>query len=483
MPAVCCIQRAKFFVFMKSASSLNQLFEAQKVNQFAIAQQSVKTRIEWLKKLKRALENTYRQPLIDAVYKDFGKPAIEVELTEVFPIVKDINLAISNLHSWAADTPVSTPTVLFGSRSKIMYQPKGVCLIISPWNFPMQLTLGPLVSAISAGNTVILKPSEFTPHTSKVMQKMLADIFPANYISVVLGGVEESTALLKLPFNHIFFTGSPAVGKIVMEAAAKNLTSVTLELGGKSPTIIDETADLKLAAKRVAWAKYVNAGQICIAPDYVFVAEKVAQKFIDELQKVLNQFFENNGDAESGYTQIISKRHFDRLANALQQATEMGAKCAAGGEVLPNEQRIKPTVLTNVPEESALMQEEIFGPILPVKTYTKIQEVFDYLHEKEKPLALYIFSCSKKNSANILANTRAGGTCVNHTIMHFTNPNLPFGGDNNSGIGKSHGLHGFLAFSNQRGVYKQVLPSSTHLFMPPYTGLKRKLFSYVIKWF
>ena len=341
----------------------------------------------------------------------------------------------------------------------------------------------PLVSAIASGNTVILKPSEMTPHISGVMKELVASVFEEDEVATIEGTIQTSTDLLTLPFNHIFFTGAPSIGKIVMAAAAKHLTSVTLELGGKSPTIIDETASVKTAAKRIAWGKFVNAGQVCIAPDYLYVHESKQEELVSEFKKVIQSFYGDGANNSENYTQIVNATHKGRVGEMITEAKKNGATVACGGTIDADSNFIEPTILTNVPMDSKVMQNEIFGPILPIIPYKNISEIIDTINSKEKPLALYIYSESNKNIKNILKNTRAGGSCINNNAVHFFNNNLPFGGSNNSGIGKSHGFFGFQEFSNARGVLKQHIPGALEMLMPPYNNFKEKMINLTIKWF
>lgn len=464
-------------------SSIHQLFTLQQTKQFEVANYSVDERKEKLRKLQNAIENTHREAIREALLHDFGKSQAEADLTEIFPTVSEIKYVIANLSKWTRKQRVTTPLPLIGSTSYIQYEPKGVCLVISPWNFPLLLAISPLVSAIAAGNTVIVKPSEHTPQTSAVIQQLVNQVFAPHEAAVIVGGVEVSTALLALPFNHIFFTGAPEIGKIVMAAAAKHLTSVTLELGGKSPTIIDETADISVAAKRLAWGKCLNAGQICVAPDYVFVHENQRDTLIKELERNIQMLFNGNPETSPDYTRMVNERHTVRVERYLQDAVLKGARVVSGGKSDAKRKYIEPTLVVDVPLDSDLMTQEIFGPVLPILTYKKLEEVTQFINARQKPLALYVYSKSSKNIDFLLKNTRAGGTVVNHNNIHFSNHYLPFGGSNNSGIGKAHGFFGFRAFSNERGVLKQYLPSAIDLFMPPYTDFKRKLISLVVKWF
>jgi aldehyde dehydrogenase (NAD+) len=461
----------------------SQLFSKQKNNEFLVGKSTYSQRVIKLSKLQGAIEFTYREQIKEALYKDLGRPVVESELSEVYQIIDDIKFVKRYLHKWMRKQKVKTPLSMLGSSSYYIYEPKGVCLIISPWNFPFNLTFGPLVSAIAAGNTVIIKPSEMTPHSSALMAKIVADVFTEDEVALIQGEVEVSTALLELPFNHIFFTGSPNVGKVVMAAAAKNLTSVTLELGGKSPTIVDKTANINQAAKKIMWGKFMNAGQICVSPDYVLIDESIKSKFIDACKKWIKHFYSEEPKNSNSFARIVTHKHFDRLKAHIENAKDLDAKIEVGGKLDAVSKYIAPTLVSNLKEEASLLQEEIFGPILPIVTYTSIDEAIAYVNSKERPLALYIYSKHTTNTNKIIDYTRAGGTCINNNIIHYANHNLPFGGTNNSGIGKSHGLFGFKAFSNERAVVKQHTFGVTELLFPPYTGFKEKLARLTIKWF
>ncbi|WP_178986002.1 aldehyde dehydrogenase family protein [Winogradskyella helgolandensis] len=460
-----------------------ELFSKQSINQYAVGNRTYKERLKTLTKLQQAIEVTYRTQIQDALHKDLGKPVLETELTEIYAIVGDIKHAKKHLRQWMRKQAVETPMALLGSSSYIKYEPKGVCLIISPWNFPFNLTFGPLVSAIAAGNTAIIKPSEMTPNSSALMAKIVADVFPEDEVTVLQGEVDVSTQLLKLPFNHIFFTGSPQVGKIVMKAASEHLASVTLELGGKSPTIIDKTANIDKAAKKIMWAKFLNCGQICVSPDYVLIDESVKAQFIDSCKKWLQTFYNDNPKASASYGRIVTDKHFERLSSYLDNAKTLDAKFEVGGDTDSASKYIEPTIISDLKPEAKLLEDEIFGPILPIVTYNSLDMAMAYINSKPRPLALYIYSKSKANTTTILNNTRAGGTCINNSVLHYTNHNLPFGGVNNSGIGKSHGFFGFKAFSNERSVMKQHTFAVTELLFPPYSGFKEKLARLTIKWF
>lgn len=462
---------------------INRMFQLQKTNQQHIANSTARERKQKLDRIHQTILK-YREEIRDSLYKDFQKHPSEVDIAEIYPITSDVKHTKSHLSRWMRPRKVSTPMSQLGSSSYIHYEPKGVVLIISPCNFPFMLTFGPLISAIAAGNCVMTKPSEHTPHASSLMKKIITEMFDEKEVALIEGDVTVSAELLKLPFNHIFFTGAPEVGKVVMKAAAEHLTSVTLELGGKSPTIVDETANLKIAAQRIAFGKWLNNGQVCIAPDYVLVHESISKEFMDQIKKALNSFYGKDASASESYNRIVNDKHYQRVEGYLQDALEKGATLAHGGKSDGEQNYMEPTVVTNVPDDAALWEKEVFGPILPYFVYSDIQEAIDRINSKEKPLALYIFSKNKNNVNRIINNTRAGGTCVNHSGIHFFNNNLPFGGSNNSGIGKGNGFFGFEAFSNPRAILKQWSPiNGLDNMTPPYNESKQKLIDMTIKWF
>jgi aldehyde dehydrogenase (NAD+) len=466
-----------------SQAEIERIFALQRSHQHSVAKATARERKEKLRRLEAAFL-AHREDIRAALYADFRKHPSEVDLTEVFPVTSEIKHAMRHVSKWMKPRRVKTPMALLGARSYVHYEPKGVVLIIAPWNFPINLTFGPLVAAIAAGNCVMIKPSEHTPHASAVTRSIIAEVFDEREVAVVEGGIATSTAVLAQPFNHIFFTGAPSIGKVVMEAASKHLGSVTLELGGKSPTIVDETAQVDAAAHRVAWAKYTNNGQICLAPDYVFVHESKKDEFLEKLSKNIEKFYGSDPRSSDSYARIVNNRHYQRLNGYLEDAKQRGATVAYGGQTEGSEDYIGPTVLTNVDPSSKVMTEEIFGPLLPVYTFKSLDEPIAMINSKEKPLALYIYSRSRANQQRIIENTRAGGTCINHSAVHFFNNYLPFGGSNHSGIGKGHGFFGFEAFSNARGVLKQVTPfTALDLLTAPYTAMKQKLIDISIKLF
>ncbi|AHM61545.1 NAD-dependent aldehyde dehydrogenase [Flammeovirgaceae bacterium 311] len=466
-------------------AQMEQVFQQQRITSQTWRRSTAEERIARLKKMQRWMDIN-RNAIHEALQRDFGKPNPETDLTEIYPVQGEIKHAIKHLKDWMKPRRVKTPLTFLGTRSYIQYEPKGVSLIIAPWNYPFNLMLVPLVSCLAAGCTAMLKPSEETPHTSELLGRMISEIFRPEEVALFKGGKEVAEELLKLPFDHIFFTGSPQVGKIIMKAAAENLSSVTLELGGKSPALVDYTTNLKEAAQRIAFGKWLNAGQTCIAPDYVLVHERVFEHLVQELKKTISSMYGGEGELAKeshDYARIINKRHFNRLQKALQEATEAGAVVETGGAFDAAQHFIAPTVVTDVPEEASLMQEEIFGPILPIRRYSDLAEAISYVNAKPKPLALYLFTTRKEVEQQVLQRTSAGGVCLNDTALHYLQPNLPFGGVNWSGIGKAHGHWGFMDFSNEKPVMRQRsgLTSSGNI-KPPYTPQVQKFINLMLKY-
>ncbi|MTI30019.1 aldehyde dehydrogenase family protein [Xanthovirga aplysinae] len=468
----------------ESVSDIDRVFQIQKSKMYHPPSFSLKERKDRLKRLHQAVLH-YQKDIQEALYLDFQKNPGETDLSEILAITSEIKHSLRHLKKWMKPKRVSTPLSLFGSVSHIRQEPKGVVLIISPWNFPFNLTFGPLVSALAGGNRVILKPSEMTPHSSSLIKRIVKNTFTEEEVAVFEGDHTVAQALLEKPFDHIFFTGSPQVGKIVMGAAAKNLSSVTLELGGKSPVIIDHSADIKEAAQKICWGKFINNGQTCIAPDYILVHESKKEEFIENMRIFIEKAYGEETDiiSSNDYARIVNQNHFTRINHLLEEAIEKGAKVRFGGITKSSERFISPTLLDNVDLNSKVMQEEIFGPVLPIISYSDLEEALHLIQKKEKPLALYVYSKNRRNIRDILQNTSAGGSCVNDNVLHFFQLNLPFGGVNNSGIGKAHGFHGFQAFSNERGVLRQPTKfSAAKLMFPPYTKTVRKLIELTIKW-
>lgn len=462
-------------------AEIDEVFELQRANRYHLANTTVDERKEKLERLKQALFR-YQQDFRDALYQDFRKHQVEVDLTELFTVKDEINFVQRNLKRWLAPKPVPKSLLLLGSRSYIHFEPKGVALIIAPWNFPVLLTLGPLVSAVAAGNCVVLKPSEYVPHTSAVLRKIVEEIFPRSEVAIFEGDLHVGQALLKKPFNHIFFTGAPSIGRYVMRAAAEHLASVTLELGGKSPGIVDETADIPMSAFRIAWGKFINKGQICVSPDHLWVHEKVADAFLEEFKKTVRRFYGEDPKTSPDYARIVDARHFQRLKGYLDDALARGARIEFGGELDPAEDYIGPTILRDVPEDAQIMQEEIFGPILPFRTFRTLEEPIEYMRDRNHPLALYIYSSDKRHIRKLIAETRAGTTAVNENNVHFFQNRLPFGGFNESGIGNGHGFYGVMEFLNSRSVYVQGWPDFIPLIAPPYTGFRKRLAELILRW-
>jgi aldehyde dehydrogenase (NAD+) len=458
------------------SDDIERIYDAQQRRRGEVGATDATQRIAKLRRLHDALL-ARRDEIRQALWDDYRKPAAEVDLSEIYPALGEARHAMRHLKRWMRPRRVSAPIALLGSRSRIQYDPKGVVLIISPWNFPLNLTLGPLVSAIAAGNCAMIKPSEMTPHASACMTRILADLFDESEVAVVEGDASVAEALLKKRFDHIFFTGSPAVGRIVMRAAAEHLTSVTLELGGKSPAIVDRTANLDEAAKKLAWGKFFNSGQICIAPDYVLVDETVRAPFLEKLQRSVEAL---GGDASRGV--LVNERHAARVGRLIDAAIANGADVVTGGTV--NERAIAPTILEHVAGDAAVMREEIFGPVLPIVPYRTLDDAYRIIAERETPLVLYLFSRDGRVKREVLRRTRAGGTAVNDTLLHFYQLNLPFGGVGNSGVGKAHGFFGFEAFSNARGIFEQPTRFSTiQLLYPPYTKFKQRLIDLTLRYF
>jgi len=460
-----------------------RIFEKQKQRRWEISQSSAPQRIERLQRLYDNLESR-REQLYTAINNDFHKHRAETELTEMVPTLLEIKHTIKHLSRWMRHERASTPLVLWGTKSEIHYEAKGQVLILSPWNYPVMLTLTPLIGAIAAGNVVMLRPSEKTAKTALFLKELITSTFDESEVAMFVGPTELANVLLDLPFDHIFFTGSPRVGKMVMEKAAKHLASVTLELGGKSPTIIDETADVAAAAERVVWGKFINAGQTCIAPDYVFVHQSRVDVFINECKKTLQHFYgatESEQKRSQDFARIIDLAALQRLQTTLEQTIAQGARIEAGGAIDVGERYIAPTLLSQVQGTMPIMANEIFGPILPVMTFNTLDEVTHFISAHDKPLALYFFSKSPANIKQMLSQTSSGGTLINNTVIHIGNSNLPFGGVGLSGLGNYHGHFGFKTFSHARGVMHQRWPNLLKFFYPPYSKRTERFLEWVNK--
>lgn len=419
-------------------------------------------RLEQLKLLKSLIQ-THQNQIIEALQQDLGKPQFEAYTSEVLIILEEINFALKHLKEWVKPQSAKISLGQFPARGLIYPQPLGVVLIISPWNYPFQLLISPLIGAIAAGNCAVLKPSEFTPHTSGLINKLMAENFPPGLITTIEGGVEVSEALLAEKFNHIFFTGSTRVGKIVMASAAKHLIPVTLELGGKSPCIIDRDVNIKVAAKRVAWGKFFNCGQTCIAPDYVLIHEAIYPQFRDALRQSVIEFYGDEPQKSKDYGRIIHEGQWQRLVNFLGEG-----KIVLGGTHDRENLYIAPTILEEITWDSPIMAEEIFGPILPLLTYNDLTDVIQQINSRGRPLALYFFSENPKNQDRIINSIAFGGGCINDTIMHLSSPYLPFGGIGDSGMGRYHGKFSFDTFTHYKSILKKSFRFDQQWRYPPY---------------
>lgn len=431
--------------------SISSIVNKQKQYFYNGYTRSIETRKNNLKKLYDGIQR-FEEEIFQALKLDLNKSVHESFTTEIGYVLKEISFQMKHISSWSKPKRVRTALTHFGSKGKVVPEPYGVTLIIAPWNYPFQLAIAPLVGALAAGNTVVLKPSELTPNVSKVLTRMLGELFPEELVSVVEGGAEESTALLKEPFDYIFFTGSVGVGKVVMEAAAKKLTPLTLELGGKSPCIVHKDAKLDVTARRIVWGKFLNAGQTCVAPDYMYVHSSVKEQLIEALRHEIAEQYGKDALQNDNYVRIVSERHFERLCTFLQDG-----KPVIGGNYTKETLHIEPTVLTNVTWQSAVMEDEIFGPILPIIEYDKIEEVIETIQHHPKPLALYVFSEDRKVQEKVTSNISYGGGCINDVVYHLATPYLPFGGVGSSGLGSYHGEQSFRTFSH----YKSILSQST----------------------
>lgn len=430
-------------------------------------------RLHFLIKLKNEIIK-YLPDIYKALYQDLGKSEHECYLTEISLVLSELNYIIKNLKKWMKPKKVKTPLFLFKAKSYIYQEPYGQVLILSPWNYPFQLSLVPLIAAVSAGNTVILKPSSSSLNTSKIIKKIINNVFDSSFVEVIIGSSTEAEELLKLKFDYIFFTGSIKIGKKVMEYASKNLTPITLELGGKSPCIIDSNVNMKKVVRRIIFGKFLNAGQTCIAPDYILIKKESKDDFIKFFKEDIINFYTNNILDNKDYPKIINEHHYNRLINLIKEQN-----IVFGGNYKDN--KIEPTLLDDINFDSNIMKDEIFGPILPIITFNNFYDLINLLKEKEKPLALYLFTEDKKIEDLIISNISFGGGTINDTIMHFTNPNLPFGGVGLSGIGNYHGYNSFKTFSHEKSVLKRSLLIDFKMRYHPLTDKKIKKIKKIIK--
>lgn len=448
---------------------IDQVYADQRDSVLTKKETTYSQRINQLNKLYNYLKDkTNESSLQDAIYADFSKPKAEVIFTEYIQVLSHIKYIKKHLKSWMRPKKISNSLAMTGLNCYVQHQSKGHVLIIAPWNYPFFLSITPLLYAIAAGCRIVLKPSEFTAHTSLFIEKMIEEIYDEREVCVVQGAVKETTHLLEHEWNHIFFTGSSKVGKIVMNAASNYLASVTLELGGKSPCIIDESADLKKIANRLIWGKMVNAGQTCVAPDYVLISERIKEEFIQECIKNITHKFGDNPKESASFCRVVSQRHTDRLRGLLEDATSKGARVRCGGEIILEEKYVSPTLIDHIQDDMKIMQEEIFGPILPIIGYSNLDEAIKKIQQQARPLSLYIGSEDKNTIRKITHETNSGGVVVNEFLLGAGFPEVPFGGINNSGIGKSYGKHGFIEFTNEKAVIKRSFFNLDYTY-PPYT--------------
>jgi aldehyde dehydrogenase (NAD+) len=467
-----------------SSDTSERLFKSHAVTALKLRQSTAAERRDKLARLLKAILER-RDAILGAAHRDLGKHPTETNLTELLPLVGEVKHAIANLKRWTKTRRVGPTAATLGTSSRVVYQPKGRCLIISPWNYPLSLALGPLVSAVAAGNTAILKPSEFTPNTNRVVKDIIGAAFPQDEVAVIEGAAQTAIDLLARPFDHIFFTGSPETGKKVMAAAAANLASVTLELGGKSPVIVDASADLRSAAAHIIWGKMVNAGQTCIAPDYVYVHRDVADEFVELCRSTIAERFGGNDAAIKSsldFPRMIHAQHAQRVAGLIDDAVRCGSQVVCGGASDADARYVAPTLLRKVPANAQIRRQEIFGPVLPILEFSSLDEVIAEINAAPKPLAIYAWTRNERTVESLQTHTSSGSLCVNLCLQQFAQHNLPFGGVNTSGIGNAHGFFGFKAFSHERAVMKAGPLSALKLLFPPYDARKRRLSELLIKY-
>ena len=423
---------------------------------------NINHRLGFLKRLEKSILE-HEKDIMDALSKDLNKAPFEAYATEIGMVLEEIRFVTKKLRIWAKPKQVITPITNFPAVSRIYSEPFGVVLIMSPWNYPFQLAISPLVGAIAAGNCAVVKPSNYSPNTSSVIELILSEVFPKEYVAVIQGGREANQTLLEQKFDYIFFTGSVAVGKTVMRAASEHLTPVTLELGGKSPCIVDETANLELAAKRIVWGKFLNSGQTCVAPDYLLVHHSVKAVLLEKMKKYIHQFYGEKACMNDSFPKIINEKHFDRLLDLMKNES-----IVVGGTSSRERNQISPTILNQINWDSPVMAEEIFGPILPVLEFKNLDEVVTMVNQHPKPLALYYFTIKKENERKIINNISYGGGCINDTVMHLATSHMPFGGVGDSGMGRYHGKDSYDTFSHKKSVLKKANWLDVPLRYPPY---------------
>jgi acyl-CoA reductase-like NAD-dependent aldehyde dehydrogenase len=465
---------AKTFVPTFEQTSIAALMEKQRAFFATGKTRDVSFRLEALQKLQQILLN-YEQEIGEALKADLGKPFLEAYTSEIAYVKEDLHFVMKRLKKWARPQKVSSPMVTWPARSFIIPEPYGNTLIIAPWNYPFQLTVSPLIGAIAAGNTAILKPSEVTPRTQELLVRLINKTFPAEYIFCVGGGVEESQALLDQRFDFIFFTGSIKVGRIVAEKAARYLTPTCLELGGKSPCIVDKNIDLKTTARRIVWGKFLNAGQSCVAPDYVLIHKDIYETFSKEITNTITEFFGSDPHKSDSLGRVVNTSHFDRLQKLVEPS-----KVIMSSPSVREEKFMAPTVMKDVGWNDRVMGEEIFGPVMPLMSYSSLDEVMKNIQMREKPLALYLFTTDSNVQEKVLTNLSYGGACVNDTMVHLTNPMLPFGGVGESGVGSYHGRQSFDLFSHKKSVMKKPFWGDATMRYAPYTSWKLKLLRFFL---
>lgn len=426
----------------------------------------LKFRKKQLKSLKKSIKNN-ENALLDALQQDLGKNSVEAYATEIGYIYKSISLMLKDLKGLTNKHNMNTPVYLFPSKSYTVHEPYGTVLVIGPFNYPFQLVIEPLIGAIAAGNCAIVKPSELTPNVSEVIQKIIEDAFHPSYILCISGDKSVTEKLLTLPFDFIFFTGSTKIGQKVYEQASKQLIPVSLELGGKSPAIVDKTANIKVAAERIAFGKFINAGQTCVAPDYVIIDISIKQQFIKAIQSTIKEFYSKDAKNSQDYGRIVNIEHTQRLQNLISQSN---GDIVCGGNSDIDERYIEPTVISNIKYDDILMEDEIFGPILPIISYDSFGDAIQFIKNKPKPLSLYLFSEDENHTDEIIKRISFGGGCINDTLLHVGNHSLPFGGVGHSGIGKYHGKHSFELFSNEKSIMFKTTKLETGVLFPPYKG-------------
>ncbi len=454
---------------------IDLIIQAQKGFYSTGAPQKIITRLSHLKRLKLAIKEN-EQLIFEALNKDLGKSGFEAYVTEVGLVYQELTHHIKKLKKWAAPKRVESPLYTFPARSFILKEPYGQVLIIGSFNFPFQLVMMPLIGAISAGNTVVVKPSDRTPETFKILEKIISGVFEGKYVKIVEGDIETGKLLLQKNWGFIFFTGSTKVGEVVAQAAAKTLTPVILELGGKNPAIIDKDANLKVASRKIVWGKFINAGQSCIAPDYILVHHKVEEQFIKLLQKDITKFYSEKPAEYSSFPKIINKEAIERLQNLAKEG-----EVVIGGMGNKEERFFAPTILKGIGKNSEAMQEEIFGPILPITTFSHIDEAISSVNSKDKPLVLYYFSENRKKQKKVVLETSSGDVCINEVMLHFVNNKLPFGGVGKSGIGNYHGKYSFDAFSHSRSVLKSSSLIDFPARYPPHKNVYFRLLRFLMR--